>query len=203
MGDRSRGTLVRARVSPPGCPSPKVPLPPLFRTLFLHPMPSPIGHSLAGFAVARLLGVRDLPHTARAVLAANLPDVDFALGLSHGGPTHSLGAALACGAVSALLPGRGGAGRAFRLATAAYTSHLLLDWLGKTPEGAGGGIPVIWPLSDWRTASPRHVFPTISTKGGDGPFVAQLINRHNLRAGLYELTLLGPIALVALRLARR
>lgn len=166
-------------------------------------MPSPLGHSLAGFAVARLLGVHDLPNTARAVLAANLPDIDFALGLRHGGPTHSLGAALACGAVSALLPGRGGAGRAFRLATVAYASHLLLDWLGKTPEDAQGGIPVAWPLSDRRTASPRHVFPTISTEGSDGPFVAQLVNRHNLRAGLYELAVLGPVALAAWRLTRR
>ena len=163
-------------------------------------MPSPVGHSLAGLTVAGALGVTDPLALGAAVLAANLPDIDYLIAGRHGGRSHSLGAAALCGAVTGLALLLFGfsfwAGCA--LGGLACASHVLLDYLGKTPEDADrGGIPVFWPLSRRPYASPRHFFRTIVARRGSGPMLPRLVNRSNVRALLREVAVLLPVALAA------
>lgn len=163
-------------------------------------MPSPVGHSLAGLAVAGALGTTGPAALVAALVAANLPDIDYLIAGRHGGRSHSLGASVLCGAASglALLPAGWSLGMGFALGAAACASHVLLDYLGKTPEDAErGGIPVFWPVSRQHYASPRHVFRTIVARRGSGSILTRLVNRSNARAIVREGAILGPVVLVA------
>jgi hypothetical protein len=53
-------------------------------------MATPIGHSIVGYTLARAAGIRSRPALALAIGAANLPDVDFALGYVTNGDVYSL-----------------------------------------------------------------------------------------------------------------
>lgn len=163
-------------------------------------MPSSIGHALAGYAATRLLGGRlrsDWIH----VLAATAPDLDIVASVLRDRAinyrnrrSHSAGAALTAGVliggVSRL------AGRRFLPAmikgTAAYTSHLVLDYYGKEAED---GLPLLWPFSGRRVASRRPVFKTIYSRRGR--FFSGLVTRRNLRRIGREVAILAPAALGA------
>ena len=159
-------------------------------------MPSPIGHSLAGFTTACLLGATDPLSLGAAVLAANLADIDYPLRQRHGGPTHSLGAAMLCGLGMGLLllSVNHTLTLGFLLGALSYATHVLLDYLGKTPDDAEGGIPVFWPFTQRRFASKYHVFRTIVARKGGGSILPRLINRSNGKAVLREVMLIGPVA---------
>lgn len=144
-------------------------------------MPSPIFHSVAGYAITRLpFAQRHLPGrwlTAvplaipYGVLVANLPDLDFLPQIMtgyrfHRGPSHSLFAAVVVSAILALLVygfrHRLGCRRAayhliFALTLGIYSSHLLCDWL----TVGGDGIPVFWPLTDRPFQSPWLIFAPV------------------------------------------
>jgi membrane-bound metal-dependent hydrolase YbcI (DUF457 family) len=118
-------------------------------------MPSPIGHTLAGCAVAVALIPPGMPHAweewALCLISANLADVDFIPGLLtgdpralHRGPSHSLMAALmVAGLVASLVtcPSMPWLTRA-SLIFLAYGSHVGLVYL--TP---GWGVLFGWPFS--------------------------------------------------------
>jgi hypothetical protein len=53
-------------------------------------MATPLGHSIVGFTLARLAGVRSAPAVALSVGAASLPDIDFVLGYVTSGDARSL-----------------------------------------------------------------------------------------------------------------
>jgi hypothetical protein len=53
-------------------------------------MATPLGHSIVGYTLARLAGVRSPTGMALAVGAANLPDVDFLVGYVANGDVFSL-----------------------------------------------------------------------------------------------------------------
>lgn len=53
-------------------------------------MATPIGHSIVGYTLARMLGVRSRGGLALAVGAASLPDVDFLLGYVADGDFYSM-----------------------------------------------------------------------------------------------------------------
>ncbi|MBI4538201.1 MAG: metal-dependent hydrolase [Gemmatimonadetes bacterium] len=178
-------------------------------------MPTPIGHALAGYAVAEVTGIRlSRSHTvsaATAALVATLPDADYLPGLLWGNAalyhrfaTHSLCAALLVG----LLAGTVGwvrCGRFFPLlitVAAAYSSHLILDWL--TPDTRGSpGIQLLWPLTDRFFYWP--ILPSLELERSDAPgeFFASLLTIYNLRVVAFELALLGPLAALASVLPRR
>src|SRR5690349_15131691 len=117
-------------------------------------MPLPVVHSFAGYSLYRAsVWKKGQSHwkTALGIMVmANLADLDFVPGLLLGKPnlfhrsfSHSFGAALVCGlgaaAVSALYR-KGSFYRTFFLATAAYASHIVLDFFtGTTHE-------MFWPL---------------------------------------------------------
>jgi membrane-bound metal-dependent hydrolase YbcI (DUF457 family) len=175
------------------------------------PMPSPIGHALAGVAVA---WTADLVPGNRAwrrpsagtwyqragggltVIYAGLgaaPDLDLAF-TAHRTATHSVGAAVVVAVVAAAIAA--GAGRPIARVTlmcaAAYGSHLLLDWLGADfypPRG----IQLMWPFNHEWYISGLDLFRQtarlrIFTRG---PMLA------NVRAILQEIAiLLPPLALL-------
>src|SRR5688500_4075005 len=100
-------------------------------------MATPVGHSLAGYAVYRSCAARESLRPMHALLLcivmANLPDVDFLPGilagrpaLYHQGITHSLAAALLVPLAAAGLISLGDVSfpRVLALCLASYTSHL-------------------------------------------------------------------------------
>lgn len=179
-------------------------------------MPSPIGHALAGAAVAWTADLvpgnrawRTGPGTATwyqraggdlTLLCAGLgaaPDLDLAF-IAHRTVTHSLFAMLFVGLFAAALAAnaRRPIARVALMCAAAYGSHLLLDWLG-TDYYPPRGIQLMWPLNQEWYISGLDVFRQtarlrIFTRG---PMMT------NLRAVLQEIAILGPAA-VAIWLVR-
>jgi len=185
-------------------------------------MPSPLGHVLGGIAAGWLVsgvprhGSR-APAEVRATLDSGwwreaalfgtlgaLPDVDLLFG-THSGPTHSIGAAVIVGALLALLGARGllrspavPAWIALLACSAAYGSHVLLDWMS-TDSMAPIGIMALWPFDRGYYESDLHVFGAISRRYYQGwTFV-----RQNGVAVVRELAILIPILIVVVVLRRR
>ncbi len=161
-------------------------------------MPSSFGHAAAGYALMRGAGGR-LRRDWMALVAATAPDLDILAGLLTKGPidysnrrSHSIGAALAAGLVTggwARLAGRQFVPGAL-LGTAAYASHLVLDYLGKE---ADDGLPLLWPFSERRISSDHRVFRTIYSRRNR--FFRGLITHRNLRRVGRELAILAPVVL--------
>jgi membrane-bound metal-dependent hydrolase YbcI (DUF457 family) len=124
-----------------------------------------------------------------------LPDADLLVGL-HSRYTHSIGAAaLVAGLAAAAWPywSRRVEPDApprwmFALAcSAAWATHILLDWLGSdtTPPI---GIMALWPFSSGFYQSDLHWFSAISRRYWLPDFF-----RMNLLAALREVVMLGPL----------
>jgi membrane-bound metal-dependent hydrolase YbcI (DUF457 family) len=183
-------------------------------------MPSPLGHAIAGVAAGWLIA----PGPARArrgqivrvaafALAATVADLDLLVG-THRGPTHSLAAAVLAGiatwvrlaAGSGIGPVKGHGlrvardNRSLRFAlaiTAAYATHMLLDWLG-ADSSPPIGIMALWPFNRQYYESPLHLFMAISRRYWLPDFWML-----NARAIARELVILGPVLGLVLRLRRR
>src|SRR5947207_9945889 len=128
------------------------------------PMPSPVGHTLAGVAVAWAADLvpgdrswRAAPPTdswyrragngvtlACALIAA-LPDLDL-LFATHRAFTHSVGAVMfvAVGAAIVARRIRRPVARVALMCAAAYASHLVLDWLA-VDLYPPPGLRALWP----------------------------------------------------------
>lgn len=120
------------------------------------------------------------------VIAAIAPDADFLWG-RHNQETHSLGAAIAAGAIAFAWK------KDLRLAiavTLAWMSHVLFDWLGSdtTPPL---GVMAFWPLSSEYYFANAFFFEAISRRYWLDNFIT-----HNLWAVARELLILGPIVAV-------
>jgi len=179
-------------------------------------MPSPIGHALAGVAVAWAADLvpgdrawRLAPGTASwreragnglTLLCAGLaaaPDLDLAF-VAHRTMTHSLVAVAFVAVVAAIVAASTGRPvvRITLMCAAAYGSHLLMDWLG-VDLYPPRGIQLLWPFSQEWYISDADIFRQtarlrIFTRG---PMMT------NVRAVLQEFAILGP-TLVALWLVR-
>jgi len=148
-------------------------------------MPSPVGHALGGIAAGwRLAPDRSIRTAVFLAGAGAAADLDLLLG-THRGATHSLGAAVLTFIVVAVLTRsvRGGGA-----ATAAWASHVLLDWLG-TDTSPPIGEMALWPLLRSYYESPLHLFPAVSRRYWLPEFWT-----YNLKALAIELAILGPIA---------
>src|SRR5689334_5388914 len=141
-------------------------------------MPSPIGHSLAGLAVAWTADLvpgdrawRTAPPTASwyrragngltlacAILAA-IPDADLLLRL-HRTFSHSIGAVIVTGVAAALVAARLRLpiARVALMCAGAYGTHLVLDWLAvdRLPPY---GLQALWPFSSAWLISGWDLFP--------------------------------------------
>jgi len=151
-------------------------------------MPSPIAHSITGYALSRLPFtksnlLRSTPLlTAYAVFVACSPDLDFIpekiTGLTlHRGPSHSL---LAAFLVSGLLAWmlnyyyraihKTSRKASFQLPYKAiftftlwlYLSHLVLDLLTQ----GSSGLPLLWPITIQRFQLPFTLFPPVHHSRG-------------------------------------
>jgi membrane-bound metal-dependent hydrolase YbcI (DUF457 family) len=186
-------------------------------------MPTPVGHSLAGLAVA-LAGERGRrsgdfrgflasPTTVLCVALATLPDVDLLFPRFHRTATHSVTMTIMVAVVAAVMTARPTSGTSGARATlrriawsvgvmyaAAHGSHLLLDWLNCDPSERPG-IQGLWPFSDRWLSSGWCVFPGEERRQ---IFTGAAMVR-NLSVLAWELGILGPIvvALWWLRQRRR
>ncbi len=177
-------------------------------------MPTPAGHTLAALAAgtwSRPLSRHSLadPWLWLAILSANAADLDFLPGvvlgnesLFHRGASHSIGGAMLFGAavfaLALVLSGSGRtASRALLLSAGLYGGHLLLDFFGRDP-GPPYGIQLFWPLSVHYYPAPAEVFPHLDRH----PFDLSVVRRA-VPVVAVEAALLGPVVLLADRLARR
>jgi membrane-bound metal-dependent hydrolase YbcI (DUF457 family) len=173
-------------------------------------MPSPIGHALAGLAVAsaadRILPSRYRDPAVSGVLIiscvalAVAPDLDLIYPSSHRTMTHSVFATGLVTIVAAAVTGWVTGRVDWRLAITcgfAHASHILVDWMGQdlaTPAG----LQILWPFSDRWFISGWEIFR--ATQRHDPFSVATMI--HNLKTGALELAIFVPLVL-ALRFAGR
>jgi membrane-bound metal-dependent hydrolase YbcI (DUF457 family) len=178
-------------------------------------MPSPIGHSLAGYAVGRFIGKENgrglFYQVLGTIMMANLPDMDFLPGLLlnrpalfHEGILHSLGFALFFSLIGAAIAWKLGKSirQTFILGLVAYSSHLLLDML--QPDGRPPyGIPFLWPINRLYLMSPVALLPGVhhvaSTSATTLDLITGLLDRHNLWAIAFEVSLFGSFALISTR----
>ena len=175
-------------------------------------MASPIGHALAGVAVAWGADLvpgnrawRIAPRSASwyeragngltltcAVLAA-APDLDLLFGRFHRTMTHSLLSVAIVAAFAALAAARARipARRIVFMCAAAWATHLLVDWLS-ADQSVPRGIQLLWPfdsrwfISGWDVflGSERHQFLSAATI------------KRNVEAIAQEVALLLPIVIV-------
>lgn len=178
-----------------------------------EPVPSPIGHALAGAAIAwaapraaaRGASGLDVRLTVLAVACATLPDLDLVAHLIppynyvHRTATHSVTAVLLVTIIATAVTGwvnRGNrAAAALRpvllglVCGAAWGSHLVLDWLG-TDTHIPRGIQLAWPWSDQWFVSGWDLFPP--TERRDPLSMATMLK--NAKAAVTELMVMGSIA---------
>jgi membrane-bound metal-dependent hydrolase YbcI (DUF457 family) len=142
---------------------------------------------LGGIAVGwRLVPRRN--RNAALVLAgiAIAPDVDLLLG-THRGASHSIGAAVIAGLVTAVMVRRG-RWRWSAAVALAWLSHVLLDWLSNDTRPPLG-VMALWPITHDYYKAAIEIFPPVSRRYWESRFWV-----YNLRAVIVELLILGPIA---------
>ena len=165
-------------------------------------MPSPIGHALGGVATAfaaQRLNTWKLP-LACAVLAA-IPDADLLLPIAHRSVTHSVTAVALVSIIAIVVTGwvTGQVSKRVIVAcTAAYASHLLLDWLN-VDTNSPAGIQALWPFDDRWFISNLDIFPRIERRY---PFSPRTM-AANLWAAFVEVLIMGPVILIAWWAGRR
>lgn len=163
-------------------------------------MPTPAGHAIGGLAavllassLSRRPGLLPPALLLAGAAAAVLPDLDL-LGGSHRTYTHSIGGVAIVGVMSWLVLRRrlANAPAAAIAIMAAHASHLLLDWLGKDTSSPPG-LTMLWPFSSEYLLSGFNVFGEVSRRY----WLADEFIFGNVRALVWELTLLMPALLVA------
>ena len=166
-------------------------------------MPSPIGHALAGAALAWSL--RGMPGWKPAALCALFAGAARHRSAVHADPPdrdaqHPVAVLVTIIAVAVtgwVKPGAAwsrltGGTPPRRLALAcglAWSSHIVLDWLG-ADASPPYGIQALWPFSDSWFFSGLDVFPGTERRQ---PFTSRAM-LINLRAVLQELALMAPLA---------
>jgi hypothetical protein len=173
-------------------------------------MPSPLGHAIAGVAIAwsaeaiarRPLGFRvgsTIAVTAAALAIA--PDLDWLYPPVHRMMTHSLFAAGLTVALVAIMARRLTSSPRWGVAIVcglAYASHLLLDWLGGDTK-IPAGIQLLWPFDGSWFISDVAVFRATDIGG----FFRPRTIISNALAVLSEVLVLAPIAWLAIAWRRR
>ncbi|MFX0197407.1 MAG: metal-dependent hydrolase [Candidatus Hodarchaeota archaeon] len=180
-------------------------------------MPSPVGHSLAGFIIYKATArPSDIPRWKPIFLylfVANAADLDFLPGFLVGDPnryhhgiSHSIGFTLLLALAFSLglfLTKRATIWRNSSIFFSLYTSHIFLDYLGKdtTPPF---GVPLFWPLSDAYNIAPFAFLPDIFRVSSSGvDFIGSLFCLHNLRAASIEFLVMVPFLFLVFTWNRR
>jgi inner membrane protein len=174
-------------------------------------MPTPIAHTLCGYACYRTAG----PGSSRfewkpalwVMVFANLADLDYLPGFFIGAPnafhhgmTHSIVFALVAGLVGGFLfSRRTTADRITFIAlfTAVYFSHIVLDFFTMDPTPPYG-VQLLWPFSHDYFISPVSIFRDIHKGQTTDSFIAGLTDGYNFVTAMIEILILVPvIALIA------
>lgn len=163
-------------------------------------MPTPIGHALAGLAIAAASpGVRRIPNAHVAVLGfcAIAPDLDLLLrfidGVNHHrGASHSFTAAALVALAGLALKRLGASLPNPLLMGGAWASHVVLDYLGLDTSTPFGEM-ALWPFSSAFYVSPVPVFYDVP-RAWSAAAIA-----HNLTAVALELTIMIPVVIVCWR----
>jgi inner membrane protein len=179
-------------------------------------MPSPIGHVLAGAAIAIVAdqlgrgptrshvadrfspahvdaasGVGFVSSLAACMLFAALPDADLLYQPIHRAFTHSVGSTILVTIIATVVTGwvTGRRSIAFGvLCGLAWGSHSLLDWLGADPNPPRG-IKALWPFSDQWFISGWDIF-----RGTERRRILTLQSMiYNARTVAQEIAMLAPI----------
>ncbi len=167
-------------------------------------MPTPLGHSLAGYAFARFTRVRitrdERAFFAFAAICGILPDVigqllEHFTGLESHGFAHScLAMLLIAGATAALASRRGFRfGPVFLLVAAAYGSHLFADLLRPARE-FHDAEQLFWPWPH-AYAITVNILPHVHERA-DFPSAAAYVRSMGIIL-LREALVLGPLAILA------
>jgi membrane-bound metal-dependent hydrolase YbcI (DUF457 family) len=167
-------------------------------------VPTPIGHSLAGYAAARLTRVRvsrdDRVLFLYAGLLGILPDLlGLVLSIVAQVPVHGFSHSLVALVLVSTLTAAGATRSGFRfwpillLVSAAYGSHLFADLLRPEPT-AGAGEQLLWPLPVGYGLV-HNILPHVPDRAGAGGTLAWL--RMVGELGVREILVLGPVAFAA------
>lgn len=166
-------------------------------------MPTPLGHALGGLVLGGLVsgpttrsltvGRRKVPLLVAWPICGMLADLDFLVGV-HQGATHSLGAILVVALVTKMFEPRRPV--LWVAAAAAYSSHLVLDWLGSDTV-APIGIMALWPFDRGFYLSPYEWFFPVCRDYWIMACRADLV-----QAVTWELVSLGPLVIAVLLLRR-
>jgi membrane-bound metal-dependent hydrolase YbcI (DUF457 family) len=171
-------------------------------------MASPIGHALAGLAVAWgadfRAANRSTPRTGTAltltcVALAAAPDLDLLVTGFHRTATHSLLSVVLVALVAALIAARASRThprssrhvvRVAILCALAWASHIGVDWISADSSNPQG-MQILWPFADTWFISGWDVFPGTERRS---PLSGASL-RLNALALVTELVLMVPILL--------
>jgi inner membrane protein len=127
-------------------------------------------------------------------MLAMLPDIDLVYQPMHRTGMHSVGAAIAvlivAAGVTRWVTGRIDS-RVSLLCATAYSTHILLDWLGTDPFGPSG-IQALWPFSREWFVSPVAVFPGTERRH----LLSWATFFTNARAAAFEIVVIGSLAIM-------
>ena len=172
-------------------------------------MPLPVGHTLAGYCLHETNGLAFFKKPWQTLLffavLANLPDIDFLPGfllgnpnMFHHGIVHSLGTAVAVGALGAWYFSRENDRFwvYFAIIAGVFYSHLVLDFFNDDTRSPIG-VMLFWPLSAEYFQSPWVLFLSVEKSSDSATFFRSLITLHNAQVMLRELLIMVPLAIVA------
>jgi inner membrane protein len=179
-------------------------------------MATPVGHSLAGYAIYRVLVPSQDRRPALLLFAAAMataPDLDFLPGILTGAPatyhqglSHSLAFGVIAGVTGAVMLRTVASTTTrldFVLGFLCYTSHLVLDFFGPDTRPPYG-IPLFWPFSDCTFLSPVPLLLGVShaghTSASTGEWLHAIFTPYNAAALGTEILLISPFVLLARRL---
>lgn len=138
------------------------------------------------------------------VVLANLPDVDFVLGIVHGHPnlyhrllSHSIGFALAVGVLCGLY-GKLRHGRflpMFALSVGACFSHVVLDYLG-ADTSEPHGVTALWPFSTAYFIAPVTLFSALKKGDTVADLALGIFNVHNILGLMREVVVFSLLLAV-------
>ena len=173
--------------------------------MMFAPMPSPLGHSLAGLTVGWLsepaFSRRPgrwfdslTPWAVWCAVVAVAPDADLLFPHFHRTATHSVTATVSVLIITAIVTGkvtrRPAWGFAIALA-AGHATHLLLDWLG-TDRFPPPGLQMLWPFSGKFFYSGIDLFPPVERRLWRSEALGV-----NALAAFWEFAIMGPVAAAA------
>lgn len=160
-------------------------------------MPSPIGHAIGGLIAAFAVdSFARRPHLTMPLLAASAvlavtPDLDLLAG-SHRTYTHSIGGVAIVGLIAwVMLRARHARAAGAAVLTAAYGSHIVLDWLSKDTREPSG-VTALWPFTTKYYQSAWTLFGETSRRY----WLPEEFIVGNMKAAMWEIAVIAPVLLV-------